>query len=297
MFRDLYLYFNKKQKVISSNNDKKMKKIFFALTAAAFIISGCTKTTEFQGTTGTLIVKLTDDPFNISFVESATVTITKIEVRKANTLDSNKFIVVSEDTLVVDLLTLRNGITEDLPSIDLPQGSYDLVRLYVEEAGLKLKDQPEYYNVKVPSGKQTGIKIFISPALHIDGGLTSELLLDFDLSRSFVMRGNLSHSAGVKGFIFKPCIRATNNSTAGRIEGLVTDTLNVKINEAKVWVKQDTIMATAYTDTLGHYAFIGVPAGIYSVFATKADYDTVSFAGVKVTEANRTVLNFALTKK
>ncbi|MCU0473833.1 MAG: DUF4382 domain-containing protein [Bacteroidales bacterium] len=273
-----------------------MKKFFLAVVAAAFIMSGCTKTTDYQGT-GKLIVKLTDDPFNISFVESATVTITKIELRKAGLLDSNKFIVVSEDKLTLDLLTLRNGITEDLPAIDLPQGSYDLVRLYVEEAGLKIKDQPENYNVKIPSGKQTGIKIFISPALHIEGGLTSELLLDFDLSRSFVMRGNLSHSAGVKGFIFKPCIRATNNSTAGRIEGLVTDTLKVKINEAKVWVEKDTVMATAYTDTLGHYAFIGVPAGTYSVFATKADYDTVSFSGVKVSEANRTILNFDLTKK
>lgn len=275
-----------------------MKKILFPLIAAALIMTGCTKSTDYkdQGT-GKLIVKLTDDPFNISFVESATVTITKIEVRKANNLDSNNFIVVWEDTKVVDLLTLRNGITEDLPAIDLPKGSYDLVRLYVEEAGLKLKDQPGEFNVKVPSGKQTGIKIFISPALNIEGGLTSELLLDFDLSRSFVMRGNLSHSSGVKGFIFKPCIRATNNSTAGRIEGLVTDTSKVKIKEAKVWVKQDTIMATAYTDTLGHYAFIGVPAGTYSVFATKADYDTVSFTGVKVTEANRTIINFALTKK
>jgi len=273
-----------------------MKKILFALIAAALLMSGCTKTTDYQGT-GKLIVKLTDDPFNISFVESATVTITKIEVRKANNLDSNQFIVVWEDTKVLDLLTLRNGITADLPAIDLPQGSYDLVRLYVEEAGLKIKDQPEIYKVKVPGGKQTGIKIFISPALNIEGGLTSELLLDFDLSRSFVMRGSLSHSSGVKGFIFKPCIRATNNSTAGRIEGLVTDTLKVKIKEAKVWVKQDTIMATAYTDTLGRYAFIGVPAGTYSVFATKADYDTVSFTGVKVTEANRTIINFALTKK
>ena len=273
-----------------------MKKILFALATTALIMSGCKETTDYQGT-GRLVVKLTDDPFNISFVESATVTITKIEVRKANTLDSNKFIVVWEGNKLMDLLTLRNGITEELPAIDLPQGSYDLVRLYVEEAGLKIKDQPENYNVKVPSGKQTGIKIFINPALNIEGGLTSELLLDFDLSRSFVMRGNLSHSAGVKGFIFKPCIRATNNSTAGRIEGLVTDTLQVKINEAKVWVKQDTIMATAYTDTLGHYAFIGVPAGTYSVFATKADFDTVSFTGVKVTEANRTVLNCVLTKK
>jgi uncharacterized protein YceK len=273
-----------------------MKKILFAIIATALIMSGCSKTTDDQGT-GKLVVKLTDDPFNISYVESATVTITKIEVRKAGQNEGNLYMVVSNDSITLDLMKLRNGITEDLPAIDLPQGSYDQVRLYVGSAGLKLNGRTEEYNVKVPSGKQTGIKIFISPALHIEGGLTSELLLDFDLSKSFVMRGNLNHSAGVNGFIFKPCIRATNNSTAGRIEGMVTDTLKVKIKLAKLWVKQDTIMATAYTDTLGHYAFIGMPAGTYSIFATKENYDTVSYAGIKVIEGNRTIRNFALTKK
>ena len=273
-----------------------MKKILFAVIATALIMSGCSETTDEQGP-GKLVVKITDDPFNISYVESATVTISKIEVRKAGQNDSNPYMVVSNDSITLDLIKLRNGITEDLPAIDLPQGSYDQVRLYVVSAGLKLKDRTEEFNVKVPSGKQTGIKIFISPALHVEGGLTEELILDFDLSKSFVMRGNLDHSAGVNGFIFKPCIRATNNSTAGRIEGMVTDTLKVKIKLAKLWVKQDTIMATAYTDTLGHYAFIGVPAGTYSIFATKESYDTVSYAGIKVIEGNRTIRNFALTKK
>jgi len=273
-----------------------MKKILLAVITAAFILTGCTKTSDVPGT-GKLVVKLTDDPFNISYVESATVTITKIEVRKTGQNEGNPFMVVSEDTLILDLMDLRNGITEDLPAIDLPAGSYDLVRLYVEEAGLKLKNKTGDYTVKVPGGKQTGIKVFITPALHVEGGLTSELLLDFDLARSFVMRGNLSHAAGVNGFIFKPCIRATNNSTAGRIEGLVTDTLKVKIKEAKLWVKKDTVMATAFADTLGHYVFIGIPAGTYSVYATKTGYDTVSYTGVKVFEANRTVLNFILPKQ
>jgi hypothetical protein len=111
------------------------------------------------------------------------------------------------------------------------------------------------------------------------------------------MRGNMAHSAGVNGFIFKPCIRAINNSTCGRIEGIVTDTSKVIIADAKIWVKQDTIMATAFTDTTGHYAFIGVPSGTYSMFATKENYDTVSFSDIKVVSGNRTLQNFILTKK
>jgi hypothetical protein len=276
-----------------------MKKLIFLFIAAGLMIAGCTKS-DYNGPTmpGKLVLKITDDPFNINYVESATVKITKVEIRKAGDgiPDGNPFIVVSEDTLTLNLLDLRNGVTSSLPEIEIPQGKYDLIRLYVEQAGLKIKDHPEEFNVKVPSGKQTGIKIFIRPALQVEGGLTSELLLDFDLSRSFVMRGNLAHSAGVNGFIFKPCIRATNISTSGRIAGMVTDTSNVKIKEATVWVKQDTTIATAIADTLGHYAIIGLPTGIYSVFATKESYDTVSYSGIKVIAGNVTITNFKLTK-
>jgi hypothetical protein len=271
-----------------------MKKILLSIAAAALIFSGCTKTTD---SPGRLVVKVTDDPFNISYVESATITVTKVEIRKKGEHQGNPYLVISEDTLTFDLLDLRNGITLDLIDLEIPAGTYDLVRLYVEEAGLHLKGNPDGFRVKVPSGKQTGIKIFLNPALEVNGGLTSELLLDFDLARSFVMRGNMSHAAGVNGFIFKPCIRASNISTSGRIAGLVTDTSKVKLINAKVWVMQDTVVSTAYTDTLGHYAFIGVPAGTYSVFATKEDYDTVKHDDIKVIEGNRTFVSFELTKK
>ena len=277
-----------------------MKKLFFAILSAAVLIaiSSCSKNTDFNGGPGQLIVKITDAPFPIDYIESASVTITKIEIRKIcdSISDGNPYLVVSEDSMTLNLMELRNGITENLPAIEIPQGNYDLIRLYVDEASLKIKDG-DTYNVKVPSGKQTGIKIFISPALNVEGGLTSELLLDFDLSRSFVMRGNLESPHGINGFIFKPVIRAVNNTTAGRIAGMVTDTSKVKLANAEVWVKQDTILAKAFTDTLGHYAFLGVPAGTYSLFATKQDYDTVSFTGVKVIEGNLTIKDFVLTHK
>jgi hypothetical protein len=273
-----------------------MKKLIFAFLAAAALLSGCNKTetnTPNSGP-GKLSVRITDDPFNISFVESATVTISKIELRKAGNNDGNPFIVISDNAMTVDLVDLRNGITTELVNLEIPQGSYDLVRLYVDEAGLKIKDVAEAFHLKVPSGSQTGIKVFISPAILVQGGLTSELLLDFDLSRSFVMRGNMSHSAGVNGFIFKPCIRATNNTTAGRIEGFVKDQNSVPLADAKVWVQKDTVFATTFADAAGHYALIGIPAGIWSVHATQTGYDTVSVANIEVFPGNKTQQDFIL---
>lgn len=269
-----------------------MKKIFVMFAAAALMFSSCTKDTS-EGN-GRIVVKVTDDPFNINYVESATVTITKVEIRKSGNPEGNPFIILPGEPKTFNLLELRNGVTEDLIDLEIPEGSYDLIRLYVDEASLKLKDRADEYTVKVPGGSQTGIKIFITPGLEVKGGLTSELILDFDLARSFVMRGNLDSPAGINGFNFKPVIRATNNSTAGRVEGLVTDTLDARIGNAKVWISQDTIAATAFTDTLGRYAFIGVPEGIYSISAVKENYDTLTYSGISVVAGNRTVQDFVL---
>jgi hypothetical protein len=224
------------------------------------------------------------------------VTITKIELRKAGDgiSDGNPFITLSEDTVTVDLINLRNGVTETLLDMEIPSGTYDLVRLYVDEAGLKLNDSDEIHRVKVPGGGQTGIKIFLNPALEVSEGNLYEVLLDIDLSRSFILRGNPMHN---NGFIFKPVIRAANMAKAGCVRGFVSDTAGVKISEASVWIERDTVLATAFTDTLGFYAIIGVPSGEYSVSATKDDYDTVRVDGVDIIAGNKTVIDFELTKK
>jgi len=285
-----------------------MKKILPVVAALSLLLIACSKNDD---TPGKLVLKVTDCPFPIKYVESATVTITKIEIRQAgnyhkryrsstfpaDTADHEgyPYIVLSEDTITIDLLNLRNGVTQELLNLEIPQGTYDLIRLHVAEAGLKIKEHLSPFNVKVPSGRQTGIKIFIRPPLVVEGGLTTELLLDFDLSRSFVMLGNMNHPMGINGFIFKPVIRAINHSTAGRVEGIVSDTSKVRLANAHVWLKQDTVISTAFTDTTGYYAMIGIPAGTYSVYATKENYDTVCVKDVKVTAANRSVVNFALT--
>ncbi|MBE0679743.1 MAG: DUF4382 domain-containing protein [Bacteroidales bacterium] len=275
-----------------------MKRIVLIVMTASFLLSmgACNETGNPGDGNGRVVIKVTDAPFDISAIESATVTITRVEIKKVGDgiSDGNPFVTLSDDTVTIDLIDLRNGITETLLEMDIPAGEYDMIRLYVDEAGLKLRDYDDPYRVKVPSGSQTGIKIKIYPYLEVAEGLTSELLLDVDLSRSFVLRGNMHNN---NGFIFKPVIRAANLTTAGRIEGMVTDTADVKIKEATLWLEQDTVMATAFADTLGFYAIIGIPAGTYSISATKEGYDTVRFDGVKIVAGNKTVRNFELTKK
>jgi hypothetical protein len=277
-----------------------MKKLIVMLLAAAGIIflQGCDNlpgnNEENNSSTGRLVIKVTDDPFNINLVESATVTISKIEIRESGEGEDSTFILVNNNPVTMNLLDLRNGVMEELADLELPRGKYDLICLYVTKAELTITGQPEPFKVKVPGGSQTGIKIFIRPLLEVEGGLTSELLLDFDLSSSFVMLGNAENKHGITGFNFKPTIRAVNLSSAGRVEGTVTDTASMGLNNVKVWLTKDSLVATTYTDSTGAYSLVGILAGTYSIHAYKDNYGSADISELKVVSNNKTIQNFVL---
>lgn len=277
-----------------------MKKLTYGMMFLLGIILFTTcqndsSTDPVSGEQGTLLIKITDAPFPLSMVEEANVTINNIEIRRAQEYDEFPFITVFDDLTTINLIHLRNEITEDLAEIAIPVGDYNLVRLYIAEASIVLTDGREF-QLKVPSGAETGIKIFVDPAINVESGLTSELLLDFDLSQSFVVQGNPFTPAGIQGFIFKPVIRAVNITKAGRIVGTVTDTEAAAVAEAHVWVEQDSIVSSTFADSLGVYGLIGLPAGHYSAYATQTGYDTVAVSDVNVVAGNRTVVDFELTR-
>ena len=58
--------------------------------------------------------------------------------------------------------------------------------------------------LKFPSADKTGIKIQLSDDLVVQDGETSTLVVKFDVSKSFVMRGS---TLDQNGLLFKPVIR------------------------------------------------------------------------------------------
>lgn len=254
---------------------------------------------------GKLIIRMTDAPFPAGMVEAANVTITKIEIRNDSTeqSDGNPFTILTEKDTTLNLLDLTNGVTTQLADLEIDTGSYDLLRLFVSEASVTLSESvnsdQKTFNLKVPSGAQTGIKVFIEPSIEVEGGISTELLLDFDVSKSFVVQGNPNTPAGIKGFIFKPVIRAVNQSSAGRISGIVVrDSAGVALPNAEVWTtRADTTFSTTFTDSTGFYSLIGLPEGSYNLNSTKANFDTTTVTNVNVTAGNQTNVDLTLTKQ
>lgn len=259
--------------------------------------------------TGRIVVKVTDEPFPIAMIKDASVTITKVEIRAAEeeteaaestedeSSEESPFITLWEGSRELKLMELRNGVMEELADVEVPAGAYDLVRVYVVNASIALIDDLGEYSVNVPSGSSSGVKIFIKPGLTVAGGLSSELLLDFSVEKSFVLQGDLETPAGIKGFTFKPVIRAVNNSVAGRIEGMVVEMVDgeqVPVEDVRVSLEIDSQELSATTDAQGKYVIPGIPAGTYEVHADKEGYPTVKVE-VGVIPGNATFRDFVLT--
>ncbi len=255
----------------------------------------CDNSTGSGDNTGRLAIQLTDDPFPAEFVEQANITINKIEIREKGT-EENPFITVSEETQNYNLLDLRNGVTETLTNIELTEGNYDLVRLYIEDAEVVL-DNDTKYDLKIPSGAQTGLKLFIEPDITVEGGLTKELLIDVDVSKSFRVQGNADSPAGIRGFIFRPVLRVVNLSTAGRVVGTVADSEDNPIADASVWVEKDSVISTTFSDSEGAFTLIGIPEGTYTLGAYKADYDSTLINDIEVIAGNQTDQSIELIQK
>ncbi len=240
---------------------------------------------------GTLKVHLTDAPFPTDLVTEANVTINKIEIRKKDDSQGSPFITLSEEVMDFNMLDLTNGVTGRLVDLSIEAGEYDLVRLYVSDAGIKLKDGSEY-TLKIPSGAETGIKVFITPALVVKGGLTAELLLDLDVRKSFVLKGDISSPAGIEGFNFTPVIKAANLSTTGRLVGHVKDAEEAPVEGVQVTVMDgEEVYTTTFTDADGNYAVLGVDAGLYTLVFEKEGYRTITTDEAEVFAANKTTVD------
>lgn len=275
--------------------------VLFVLFSCIFLFLACSDYgNELQYVKyGKISVKLTDAPFPYDYVDEANVTIYKIDARLKN-LDESNFEVLYEGEQKVNLLTLTNGLTMALAEAEVPVGSYDLVRVYVKEGSVVLNDGTTF-DLKVPSGEQTGIKVFVNPAIEVLSDLSSDLLLDFDVSKSFIAKGNLVSMSGITGFNFKPVIRASNMSIAGSLEGIVTTLVeDVETGlvgvQISVWDGETQITSTS-TDESGNYKVLGLDEGTYTIKAEAMGYTTEIKEEVAILAANTTTVDFEMIAK
>ena len=172
------------------------------------------------GGTGRLVVQLTDAPFPFDSVKSVEVFVVRIDGKAVasdsadaakNTADAEKesggWTTLAEPKAKIDLLTLQNGKTTTLGDKALPAGGYKSFRLIIDPAQsvVTLKSgQP--VDVQWPSAARSGIKVQLDRDVAVAKDSAKTLVMDFDVSESFVMRGNAMRN----GLLFKPVIKGTS---------------------------------------------------------------------------------------
>jgi hypothetical protein len=201
----------------------KTLRLFAAMALATFALAACS---DSSGTgSGLLTVRLTDAPFPFSNVASVDVFVVRVDARTAEPTDAEAsdesihegWTTVATPNALVNLLDLRNGTTTNLGAATLATGTYNGFRLIIDpsQSSITLKDGT-HPGIQFPSAGHSGIKVKLDEPIELteDG---SVMTLDFDIGRSFVMRGNSAAS----GFNFRPVIRAVAQDITGSLTGSV----------------------------------------------------------------------------
>ena len=244
-----------------------------ALALSAAIV-GCSDESTSGNQMGTLTVRLADAPGEE--IESAIIWTSGVSV-----VGEDGIHVISTDTATYDLLDLQHGVTALLGSDEIPVGTYNQLRLMVDSAQVTLKapvtftDGSSTASLKVPSGSESGLKVNLENVEVIPG--ETVLLVDFDVSRSFVFQGP---PGGPKSASFKPVIHATVMNVAGSIAGTVQP---VAARAGLFAIQGTDTIATAAADTLtGVYTIRFLAPGTYSVLARATGYQDAIVSPVDV---------------
>jgi hypothetical protein len=192
----------------------------FGVLASVLLFSTCQDATGPDGQ-GQIQVLITDAP--VDYLEKAEVWISRVYLQGGSEEEAEEeeqaggrvgLFNDPDNPRYYDLLTLQNGVTDDLtPPTDLEAGAYAQLRLVVDHALVTLKDGYVFRDggvekdLFVPSGMQSGIKVLLNAPIEIADGILTIVTVDFDVNDNFVLQGNPETPAGILGILFTPTLR------------------------------------------------------------------------------------------
>lgn len=237
---------------------------------------------------GTLKLALTDAP--ACGFDAVNVTIEKVRVHQNAGVDDENDTgwvdVPITDVKRVDLLSLTNGVIEELGQTSLPAGKYTQLRLVLADnqgaplANSVVPSGGAETALQTPSGQQSGLKINVD--IDVAEGQTADFVLDFDACKSVVTAGNSGR------YNLKPVLTAIPRlSDAGmRVIGYVGEAIATSGTTVSLQSDGKVVKATppivADGPTKGQFVLYPVPTGHYDLVVTAAGRVTAVMTGVPV---------------
>ena len=268
-----------------------------ALSFAA-LLAACGGGGAGSGGTGAMRLSITDAP--ACGYDEVNVTVEKVRVHQsggAGDGDSGWSEVVLDTPKRIDLLSLTNGVLEELGQMQLPAGTYQQLRLVLAPnsgaaplANSVIPTGGTETALDTPSGQQSGLKMNVN--LTVEPDKIADVVLDIDTCKSVKVtsRGNSN------GYNLRPVVSVIPVlSDAGqRIVGYVDPaialgTTRISAQQNGVEVKA-TPPITSGPD-IGKFVLYPVPAGTYDVVVSADGKATAVMTGVPVTTAEFTFTN------
>ncbi len=251
-------------------------KTMMLLMALILSLTACDK----DDNTGTVEVKVTDAPFPFKFVNEAKVKIAKIELKNTD----GQYVTVFEGNSAVNLVNYRNGATANIAVQSIPEGTYKSVKVTVDGAEVKLANGTSF---NVDATENATVETMIYPELKIENGQEEQILMDVDLSDSFVFQGSflggwihsITEITGIASF--NPDIRVANLSATGAVSGIVKDENGNPVADAEVYIKFDyngdgvPDKVSTVTEEDGSFKIIGLPEASYTL-TVETEHETVT---------------------
>ncbi|UPL48991.1 DUF4382 domain-containing protein [Hymenobacter sublimis] len=248
-----------------------------------------------------LEVRLMDAPGDFRTV---VLDVQKIEVHLKEEKDPAVYQLLPFKAQTINVLDYVNGKSALLVSTDFTPGDLSEIRLQLGPDSYVIGRDGQRYDLKTPSGQTSGVKLKLDKA-SLQARQTFQLLLDFDVAKSIVERGNWKPGNDKKErYLLKPVIRVVAQDIAGGLRGTVTPAAalpQVLAIRSSITVP-DTFSTAA--DASGAFQLSGIPSGTYRVefFPTttaptgQPAYRVVTRTGITVTnnqvsELGQTTLN------
>jgi hypothetical protein len=268
-----------------------------AVTAGSLLLASCGGGGGIGGTgspSGTMHLSITDAPS--CGYDAVNITIEKVRVHQSTSAvdaDGGWSEVVLSPAKRVDLLSLTNGVLEELGQTALPAGKYTQMRLVLASntgsnplANSVVPTGGTETALTTPSGQQSGIKLNVD--IDIVADKVADFVLDFDACKSVVKRGNSGQYNLQPVIAVIPVLSDAGLRVVGFVDpSIALTSTNVSVQSAGVPVKATT------PDASGRFVLYPVPAGNYDLVVTSAGRVTAVMTGVPVISTAFTTVNSA----
>lgn len=248
--------------------------------------------------TGTLRVAMTDAPS--CGYDEVNVTVEKVRVHQSPTAadgDGGWSEIVLNPARRIDLLTLSNGVLEDLGQTSLPAGKYTQLRLVLADnsasapfANSVVPSGGAEVALDTPSAQQSGLKMNVN--IDVPANKVADVVLDFDACKSVVKRGNSGR------YNLKPVVSVIPVlSDAGlRVVGWIAPQIAASApTSVSVQANGVPVKATVPDPLSGQFVLYPVPVGTYDLVITAEGRVTSVMTGVPVVDTAYTYVNAQAT--